>query len=369
MRLKLTQLLHLVEEMPAYRQLVDELEQKNGTAKAVVLEAAKPYLIAALYQSLRLPMVVVTAQPEKCRKLYEQLLTWSDPSQVKLFPEPDALPYERIASDASTELERVQVLSALADINGEAHAPLVVVSAPALMQKTTPHGDFISACHTVKLGMNIEPFHLLRQWEAMGYRMENMVEMPGTIGHRGGIIDIYPPTSDLPVRLEFLGNTIESIRLFDPASQRSLTSASSIAIGPAIELLTPLLSNRAELEQVLGSINLSGCSAEIRQQFKQELAMLLDKQRPHNMQFYAPLFNKDSILNFLPPACLLVLDEPMNIEQAVDDLEAQASQLRTEKLERGELSPDFPKPYFTWKELEPQAPAATLYHGKRQSRG
>jgi len=354
MKLKLTQLLHLAEEMPAYRQLVDELEQQNGTAKAVVLEAAKPYLIAALYQSLRLPMVVVTAQPEKCRKLYEQLLTWSDSSQVKLFPKPDALPYEHIASDASTELERVQVLSALADINGEARAPLVVVSAPALMQKTTPHSDFTSACHIVKLGMNIEPFHLLRQWEAMGYRMENIVEMPGTIGHRGGIIDIYPPTSDLPVRLEFLGNTIESIRLFDPASQRSLTSASSIAIGPATELLTPLLSNRAELEQVLGSINLSGCTAEIRQQFKQELAMLLDKQRPRNIQFYAPLFNKDSLLNFLPQACLLVLDEPMNIEQAMDDLEAQASQLRTEKLERGELPPDFPRPYFTWKELEPR---------------
>ncbi len=351
--MKLTQLLHLIEEMPAYRQLVEELKQQNGNTKAVVLEAAKPYLIAALYQSLRLPMVVVTAQPEKCRKLYEQLLTWSDSSQVKLFPEPDALPYERIASDASTELERVQVLSALADINGKTTAPLVVTSAPALMQKTTPHSDFTSACHTVKLGMNIEPFHLLRQWEAMGYRMENMVEMPGTIGHRGGIIDIYPPTSDLPVRLEFLGNTIESIRLFDPASQRSLTSASSIAIGPATELLTPLLSSKFELEQVVNSINLSGCTAEMRQQFQQELAMLLDKQRPRNMQFYAPLFNTDSILNFLPPACLLVLDEPINIQQAMDDLEAQGSQLRTEKLERGELPPGFPRPYFTWKELEP----------------
>ena len=354
MKLNLSQLLHLIEQMPAYRQLADELKQQKGTAKALVLEAAKPYLIAALYQSLQLPMVVVTAQPEKCRKLYEQLSTWSDSRHVKLFPEPDALPYEHIASDASTELERIQVLSALADINGDASAPLVVASAPALMQKTAPHSDFTSACHTIKLGINIEPFHLLRQWEAMGYRMENIVEVPGTIGHRGGIIDIYPPTSDLPARLEFLGNTIESIRLFDPTSQRSLTSVSSIAIGPATELLTPLLSNKSELEQVVNSINLSGCSAEIRQQFKQELAMLLNKQRPHNMQFYAPLFNKDSLLNFLPQACLLVLDEPMNIEHAMDDLDAQASELRAEKLERGELSPDFPRPYFTWKELEPR---------------
>jgi len=196
--MELTQLLHLIEEMPTYRQLVEELKQQNSETKAVVLEAAKPYLIAALYQSLPLPMLVVTAQPEKCRKLHEQLLAWSHSSEAKLFPEPDGLPYERIASDASTEQERVQVLSALAGINREASSPLVVASAPALMQKTTPHSDFASACHTVKVGMNIEPFHLLGQWEAMGYRMENTVEMPGTIGHRGGIVDIYPPTSDLP---------------------------------------------------------------------------------------------------------------------------------------------------------------------------
>ena len=74
MQLNLTQLLHLIEEMPAYRRLVDELGQKNGSARVAVLDAAKPYLIAALYQSLHLPMLVVTAQPENCKRLYEQLL-------------------------------------------------------------------------------------------------------------------------------------------------------------------------------------------------------------------------------------------------------------------------------------------------------
>jgi transcription-repair coupling factor (superfamily II helicase) len=299
----LTKLLYLIEGMPIYRQLLDELRQHNASTRVVILDAAKPYLIAALYQSLRLPMVVVTAQPEKSRGLYEQLLAWSNSSQIKLLPEPDALPYERIASDASTEQERVQVLSALANINGETGTPIVVASAPTLMQKTTPYSDFTSTCHTIKLGMDIEPFELLRKWQAMGYRTENIVEMPGTTSHRGGIIDIYPPTSDLPVRLEFFGNTVESIRTFDPASQRSLTSAPSIAIGPATERLTPL---------------------------------------------------KDSILNFLPQACLLVLDEPANIEQAMDELDAKASELRTEKIEQGELPINFPRPYFTWKELEPR---------------
>ncbi len=92
MTFDLTQLLHLIEEMPAYHQLVDELKQPKGSTKAVVLNAAKPYFIAALYHRLRLPMLIITAQPENSKKLHEQLLTWCPSTEIKLFPEPDALP-------------------------------------------------------------------------------------------------------------------------------------------------------------------------------------------------------------------------------------------------------------------------------------
>jgi len=183
MPLNLTKLLPLIKRMPIYRQLIGELKQQDGNTRAAALEAAKPYLIAALYQSLRRPMLIVTAQPENSKKLQEQLLAWCNSSQVRLFPEPDALPYQRIASDASTELERLQVLSALVNIGSDDNVPLIVASAPALMQKTTLYSDFTSTCHTIKAGLDIEPFKLLSQWQAMGYRIESVVEVPGTISH------------------------------------------------------------------------------------------------------------------------------------------------------------------------------------------
>ncbi|HUV75037.1 MAG TPA: CarD family transcriptional regulator, partial [Dehalococcoidales bacterium] len=354
MNLDLTKLLHLIEEMPAYRQLIKALQQGDRVG-AAVLEAAKPYLISALYHSQRQPMLVVSARPENCKKLYEQILNWSN-ADVRLFPEPDALPYERMVPDAATEMERVQVLSALAGCQpGESSsgAPLIVVSAPALMGKVTPYAGFASACHSVERGMEVEPFQLLSQWESMGYRMESTVELPGTMSHRGGIIDIYPPTSELPVRLEFFGNTVDSLRLFDPVSQRSVKAVSSVNIAPVAELLTPLLGSEAELERVLNSMDLSGCNPEVSQQFKQEIAMLLDRQKPRDIQFYASLFNKDSLLDYLPRGALLVLDEPGDIEQAFEELDTEAEQMRSEKLERGELPLSFPRPYFTWQELEP----------------
>jgi transcription-repair coupling factor (superfamily II helicase) len=299
--LNLTRLLHLIEGMGEYQKLIEELKNQSGTTSAVVLEAAKPYFIAALYKSLGRPMLVVTAQPENCQKLHEQIATWNGSGGVKLFPEPDALPYEGIAADSSTKLEKVQVLSALAGINGE-EPPLVVVSAPSLMSKLPPHKEFAAACHTIKPGMEIEPLQLIRKWQDIGYEIENTVEVPGAVSRRGGIIDIYPPTSQLPARIEFLGNIIESMRLFDPISQRSLNPIESIAICPAAELAS----------------------------------------------------GSDSLLDFLPEGCLLVLDEAPNIEQAVDDLEVQAEQLRSQKIERGELPAGSPRPYFNWAELEPK---------------
>src|SRR3989304_457242 len=133
--------------------------------------------------------------------------------------------------------------------------------------------------------MEIEPFTLIGRLQATGYSLENMVELPGTLSHRGGIIDIYPSTAGQPARLEFLGNTIESIRLFDPASQRSLSEASSITIAPATELLTPFINeNRAEVEAALNGLDLTGLGNEIMEQFRQGLSMLAHKERPENSQ-------------------------------------------------------------------------------------
>ena len=118
--------------------------------------------------------------------------------------------------------------------------------------------------------MDIEPLKLLGRWETMGYRMENMVEVPGTISHRGGIVDIFPPTSDMPVRLDFFGDTIDNIRYFNPETQRSVESLSSVAIGPATELLALWRMDKPALEWSLRSLDLKGCTDEVKQQFERD---------------------------------------------------------------------------------------------------
>ena len=302
--MKLVKLLHLIRGMPVYRQLLLSLKQSDGMVEASLLDAAKPYFLAALFHELRRPILVVTAQPENSRKLEEQISSWLSPQQVWRFPEPDALPYQSVVSDSSTELERIRVLSVLTGYGGNGAPPLVIASAAALMQKVAAHGDFASAWDRVEMGAGVEPFGLLRRLQAVGYQMESIVEAPGMVSHRGGIVDVYPPTSRLPVRIEFFGNTVDSLRLFDPQSQRSMKAISEIDVGPA------------------------------------------------NTRFLALSVNQGSILDYLSQSALLVLDEPSSIRSTAEFVDTESEGLLKEKQEQGEIPHSLPRPYFTWPELE-----------------
>ena len=296
----LSPLIPLIAKMPAYRRLLEELGEE-GEHKASLLDTAKPYLIATLHQELRFPFLVVTAYPERAEKIYEQLQCWC-PSGIPilLFPELDVLPYEPLSPDLFLEQQRLQVLSRLSDTS--ASEPLLIVtSAVALVPKTISYYQFAGACHPLMPGMDIDPLKLITRWNQMGYEVESTVELPGTLSRRGGIVDVYPPNSDLPVRLEFFGTRIETIRLFDPLTQRSLKPLKSVTIAPARESALP---------------------------------------------------REGTIIDYLPPNALLVLDEPSDIELAVKEINTQVSELWREQVKKGELSVDSPLSYLTWSELE-----------------
>jgi transcription-repair coupling factor (superfamily II helicase) len=311
-QMNLSLLLSLLKEMPAYRQLVGELSTVKGEHGAIILDTAKPYLIAALYEELNLPLMVVTGQPEGARKLYEQLRAWCSPSaEVHRLPELDFLPYDssQLSAVSYQMMERLRALATLALYEESDKPPLIVTSALAVMSKTIPQRDFVAACHVLKPGMAAEPIELLRRWQSMGYEVEDVVEVPGQMSKRGGIIDVFPPCSQLPVRIEFFGNQIESIRCFEPESQRSASHVSSIVVVPAKEFI-----HMADSCEVVNG----------------------------------------SVLDYLGGDALLVIDDPEGIELTITRLNEETQELRAAKMERDELPRGFPSPYFTWEELESQ---------------
>jgi len=341
----LSGLLPLIEKNTAYRRLIEKLKDSPRTSLAL-LSAAKPYLLAALYRELGVSLLVVSPDNEAARKLGEQIETWLGTVLVHLLEPPDVLPYQRIASDAATVMERLKTLSVLASGNSS-FPPLVVTSAAALVQKVGNFEEFKAAGHILKTGQSYELYKLLARWQDIGYRLESIVEVPGQISHRGGIVDVFPSNGEMPARLDFFGNTIERIRLFDSQTQRSLKDIPELFVGPATELLSPALKHKQ-----LPELDISNLSDEAKEQYCDELGGLRTGSR-ENAAFYAPLFNRDNLLSYLPEGTIIVLDEPASLRRTADELDREASELREDKLTRRELPASYPHPYFTWDELTP----------------
>jgi transcription-repair coupling factor (superfamily II helicase) len=311
-------------------------------------EAARPYFIAALRRHLAVPLLVVAPRRDRAQELYDQLRIWSPEPGVYLFREPDVLPYERIPWDRETIQERLEALAAtVSDVGwGEGSAPVLVTTARGIAQKTIPRSAFLEGRQRLRIGEEVSREGLLSSWLRLAYKPVSIVEEPGTFSVRGGIIDIFPPGSEEPVRIELLGEEIESLRAFDPATQRSRERLSSVIITVAREALSQ------DGDRLLG-YDLSSFSPQAREEWGEELAALSRGEVFSRLEFYLPLLydQPGSLLDHLPQA-LIILDDSLGIERALSDLEGEMKDLRRALEARGELPVWMESPCFTKEEIQ-----------------
>ena len=150
----------------------------------------------------------------------------------EILPHEDKLPHADVISD------RLQTLVSLSENSKSKtkNSKLIVTSVTALLQKTFPPGEIQERTRTFEHGSKIAPLDLIEFLEEQGYEPEAQVSQRGEIALRGGIVDIFSPTSPWPVRLDFFGDELESLREFDPLTQVSRGEITSVTLPPAGEL-------------------------------------------------------------------------------------------------------------------------------------
>jgi len=362
----LSGLLALLRQNPRYREL---LAQAQGLMVApsvglslALLETARPFLIAALQSDWPGPVVIVSGRPEDARHLADQVRVWStDADQVLYFQAPDAIFYDRMPWDRETIHARVNVLSLLTALRGqestEAGRGLVIATSVwALMTKSVSPLAFRRAMRTLQTGDVIPPHQLLEQCVRAGYEPVAVVEEPGTFSRRGSLIDIYPPNRDKPLRLDFFGDELDSIRTFDPAAQRSEDRLQTVTLAPAHEAL-PEWGKVAE--SALRALDLSRCNTAARQRIAEERDNLVTGESFPGMEYYLPYLypHPSTLLDFLPRNALVVMDDTLALESAALNLENQALSVRAEMMDDGQLPSNFAVPYLSWEELKPRLAA------------
>ncbi len=373
--MNLAGLLPLVQGTPAYRHLEDVLKEaapEGGTSVPGgevlgVIQAARPYLVAALFQQLRRPIVLLTARAERVGYWTDQLRVWTGSDAILPFPEPDPLPYERVPWTRETVTDRLTALAALLRSrreHGEADAlpqpPLVVASARALMHKTLPVREFRLGLREYRRGQEVDLRRMVGSWVAHGYRPETVVEEPGTFSRRGGLIDVFPPNLldfnsaglrlSQPVRIELFGDEIDSLRTFDPTTQRSSGLIQGFTLAPATEALPRLA---ALASQKCADLDISPCHPPARMEYREDLARLQQGTYFRGIEFYLPFFYSSpaTLLDYLPTDGLCLVDDWDALMAAVVDVDRQAQTLQTDLIKAGELPKNLPRPHFSWEEL------------------
>ncbi len=291
--MNLSGLLPLIEEA-LDSERVSRLLEPSGSLTVGVPDGAKAALIALLTQRTKAPLVVVTARANRANALVEELAAWlGSDERVHLFPRRDALPYERIPPDADAVRDRLRVLALL---SGRYEVPPIIVTPVQALAETTFSPDDMTCClETLTSGGNLAPEPFLRRLAERGYQFSPLVDAPGQAGRRGGIIDVFPPENELPVRIELLGQRIESLRSFSPASQRTVRLIESVVIGPAREMLLP----RPDATDLLSKLDFDDCKPEVAARYRDELDLLAKGESFPDDVFYVPFLTCCSLLDFV----------------------------------------------------------------------
>ena len=325
-----------------------------------VRNGARAAYIAAAYKRMGLPTLILTPRPEDARRLHDQLLTYlGDSHPIHIFPSSDVLPFERLAVDLSTSHERLSALSALWEANHEevSEQPIVIAPVVAVLRSvfspellssvlaSSPYGKGL------KVGERIPKVEdLLQYWVSLGYRNQPLVESPGEFSQRGGILDIFPVNHGLPIRIELFDDEVDTIREFDPITQRSIRDVTLFTVIPAKEQL-PNLTDRTEIDEAIGRLQFDKCSQDTKDRIEDDLVSLFSESDIETLHLYNGLVNQNSILDYLPDNGLLVIDRESQVEAETYDVQEKYARMRESREGRGELPGNFPTPYMDWSTL------------------
>ena len=211
----------------------------SPSAVLAVPDAARAFVIAGLvHLSTRRPFLIATATTPDAERLAADLRTLLPPSdgdgdegdRVELFPAWETLPFERVSPNVETMGRRLRVLWRLAnpDLHPERVPDVIVAPVRALIQRLAP-GD-ASAPVDIRPGDQVDPGELVTRLVGMGYRREYQVEHRGELAVRGSIVDVFPSTADVPVRIDLWGDEVDRLTTFSVADQRSQVDLTEVEI-------------------------------------------------------------------------------------------------------------------------------------------
>ncbi|MCL2616358.1 MAG: hypothetical protein FWD96_01785, partial [Defluviitaleaceae bacterium] len=329
----------------AYNEIAAEIsEGRTPVLLSGVIETQKCHIAAALIGER--PAIFITASERAAKAAYEDLRYFLR-DRVMYYPFKDIIFYSADVKSINITRDRLNVLDAL--MSGS--KPVIVLSVEALFDRLTPQEVFYEYILELAVADEMPIAALAAKLVPMGYERVEMVEAPGQFAVRGGIVDIYTTLYENALRIEFWGDEVDSIRLLDSASQRSIEKLGSVRLFPMREFVygdTAISSVckkiRVDLDTALtrlakdgkdeAAINLRAAIGEHLEKFSQKISF---KTADRYINYFYPQAN--SLLDYLPDDALLFFDEPARLAEHAGVVLEEFSESIMNKIEKGYMMP------------------------------
>jgi transcription-repair coupling factor (superfamily II helicase) len=324
------------------RSQILEIDGLNATAAA--------YAAASYFQSRTIPIVIVSDTPKQVGVLLEHLALYLRNMGRPLlhFPAYNVTAFKPMAYHNETAAQRIRTLYQL--IEGP-RASLTVTSAEALAQRLVPKNELIEFCELIVAGEEIDRDALIRKLVAGGYSRATIVEEYGDFSLRGGILDVFSPLDSDPLRIEFFGDTVDSIRYFSADNQRTLQSLDEAVLLPAREaILQP-----EALQAVLGRLRLLASEVGMPvTQVRQIVDQIKNEGIFAGIENLLPLIytQLNTFFDYLSPDTLFVLMEPGQLAAAAEAFETQARRSYDSARDQHRLCADPSRLYLSWDQMK-----------------
>jgi transcription-repair coupling factor (superfamily II helicase) len=305
--------------LPLVRELFADVERNLAFARAAspikshagrirlsgLTPTAKLLHVALVYRAAGRPILYLVANNKAAEealpilRAFAELTGAADPASVLHLPAYDVLPFENLSPHPEIQEQRAHALWSMA--TGAANIVVTPIKAAAMCMRTAEY--YAGLARTLRRSETMEPESLVEHLNIVGYTKAEVVEMPGEYALRGGILDVFPPEADRPVRIEFFGDEIESIRSFDAGTQRSLAARDEVT-------LLPLSENPVSAE-ILAAIHtrLSGKRVQGPREIVENTMSELGVGVFPGWEFYAPVAGAQATLFDLLPRAAVIYDE------------------------------------------------------------
>jgi transcription-repair coupling factor (superfamily II helicase) len=303
------------EKIPVFTRVASHLKEGTGRVSVSGLTpTAKALLLVLLQRAAARPLIVVVADNRAADEMipvlqgFCELTGAAEPQSVVSLPARDVLPFQNLSPHPEIQEERAASLWKIA--TGEASIVVAPVTATAIRLRSPEY--YTDLARSIRRAESLDVEALIQHLNIVGYTSADVVEMPGQYALRGGILDVYSPEADRPVRVEFFGDEVESIRKFDPASQRSSNPVDEALLLPLTE--TPVS------EELLGAVHarlsgkrISGAEEVVEQAVRSGGVTVFP-----GWEFYAPVAGADRSLFDLLPQAAVIVNEPDGVKHELE---------------------------------------------------